>query len=182
VNPIGDLNLVPATGMETIGTAFTSPPFVDPDHKFQPGYNSGDATAMSSQEYMRMTQQPPPALPPSATVDPLSIQPPPVAPRPKPRPAPPQPVAAPTRTAERREAVPLSQPLPDIKVDRDVTVRLNLTIGADGRVKEVDVLKGGRGVTARVISKVQGWRFKPATEDGRPVESQFPVEIFFNGP
>lgn len=190
-NAIADLNLVPATSAETFGAATTLPPLVDPDHKYQQGYEGGDATAMSSQEYARMAQQPPP-MQPAGTVNPLTIPPQPAtaapmpvpAATPKPRPSPPQQVE-PSRRVERTEARPVSQPLPSVDTSRlrhDVTLRFNLTIGADGRVKEIEVLKGAEGLTAKLISKIQSWRFKPATEDGQAVESHFPVDISFNAP
>jgi periplasmic protein TonB len=74
----------------------------------------------------------------------------------------------------------LSQPLPSFsEVQRSGTVRLSLTVGADGRVEEVEVLESVPGLTAKVISAVQRWKFKPATRNGEPVRGQFPVDITF---
>lgn len=187
---IGDLNLVPATSTETVGST-TLPPLVDPDHQYQQGYQGGDATAMSEQQYVRMTQAPMvTTTTPAASVNPLSVPATPAVPAtpppaPRPRPAPPREVDVPQRHVEHTDAVPLSQPLPNIDTSRlkhDANLRFNLTIGPDGRVKEVEIVKGAEGITAKMISKIQSWRFKPATADGRPVESHFPVDISFNAP
>lgn len=75
---------------------------------------------------------------------------------------------------------PLSQPLPSFsEVRRNGTVRLSLTVGSDGRVEEVEVLESVPGITAKVISAVQRWKFKPATRNGEAVRGQFPVDITF---
>ena len=86
------------------------------------------------------------------------------------------------RTAARRTApVPTSQPLPDVSdVDGSGTVRLNLTVDASGRVREVEIVQGVPGITARLIESVRRWRFRPATENGQPVQGMFPVEVSFN--
>jgi TonB family protein len=84
-------------------------------------------------------------------------------------------------TVARTRPVPQYQPVPDIRVDRTHTVRLDLTIGADGRVKEVGVQNPVPGQTARILATVQAWRFKPATENGVPVQAPFSVELSFRG-
>jgi TonB family protein len=82
------------------------------------------------------------------------------------------------RASLRTRPVPEYQPLPQISARG--TARLTLTIGADGRVREVGIdrpLMGGN--TAALIRAVQRWRFKPATENGEPVSAPYSVEISF---
>jgi cbb3-type cytochrome oxidase subunit 3 len=72
---------------------------------------------------------------------------------------------------------PVSQPLPSIVSRVPGTIRLNLIVGANGRVQNVEVLQQMPGVTPRVVAAVREWRFQPATIDGRPIESNYQVEI-----
>ena len=82
------------------------------------------------------------------------------------------------RISIRTRPVAEYQPLPHIS--QNVTARLDLIIGADGRVKEVTIRDAIPGETSRVIAAVQSWRFKPATENGVPVEAPFSVDISFH--
>lgn len=84
------------------------------------------------------------------------------------------------RVAMHLRPEPESQPLPAIEVTRDATARLELLVGADGRVLEVNVRKPIPGNTAKLISAVQAWKFKPAMENGVPVAAPFTVDISFN--
>ncbi len=91
------------------------------------------------------------------------------------------PASSSSRISSRTRPVPEYQPLPSIHTAGDATARLQLTVGADGRVQEVNVLQGIPGETPRIIAAVQSWRFKPATENGNPVSAPFSVDISFNG-
>ncbi|MGZ5444610.1 MAG: energy transducer TonB [Thermoanaerobaculia bacterium] len=88
----------------------------------------------------------------------------------------------PVRTAARAmrtRPVPEHQPLP--RLSGSGTARFTLVVGADGRVKDVNVeqmLRGGNN--AALISAIQTWRFKPATENGEPVAAPYSVEISFD--
>ncbi len=84
----------------------------------------------------------------------------------------------PEKRIVRTQPIPESQPVPQLEVDHDVTARLNLTIDADGRVREIDVDQPIREMS-KLIAAVQNWRFKPATENGTPVAAHFSVEITF---
>jgi len=75
--------------------------------------------------------------------------------------------------------VAIDQPLPQIRVDRPSSARLLLTIGTDGRVHDISVLQAIPGEIGRVISAVQDWRFRPATQNGQPVTARLSVEIIF---
>lgn len=81
----------------------------------------------------------------------------------------------------RTEAYPEYKPLPQINVDRDTTARLILTVGADGRVKGIDITEPIPGETSKLIGAVQKWRFRPATENGAPVSARVAVTITLHG-
>jgi TonB family protein len=89
-----------------------------------------------------------------------------------------QPQAAPEAAGMvQTKPKPVSQPLPSIVSRVPGTIRLNLTVGANGQVQNVEVLQQMPGVTPRVVAAVREWRFQPATIDGRPIESNYQVEI-----
>ena len=48
-------------------------------------------------------------------------------------------------------------------------VDVQLTIAADGRVREAHVLRGDHAMRAAALRTVRGWRFKPYRVDGTPV-------------
>lgn len=50
-------------------------------------------------------------------------------------------------------------------------VKVFITVGRDGRVKDARYLSGHPCFEAEVMEQVKGWQFKPATVDGQPVES-----------
>ena len=94
----------------------------------------------------------------------------------------------PARTAEssqssaqrvaRTRPVPQSQPVPRLRATG--TARLDLIIGPDGRVQDINVRQSIRGNTPALIAAVQRWRFKPATVNGRPVAAPYSVAISFD--
>src|SRR4029077_4542040 len=45
-----------------------------------------------------------------------------------------------TSSATHTDAFPEYKPLPEIRVDRDTSARMMLTVGADGRVKDIDII------------------------------------------
>ena len=60
------------------------------------------------------------------------------------------------------------------------TVVLYVTIGTDGLVRNIKVLKSlGLGLDEKAIEAVQGWRFKPAQQDGNPIEFNSAIEMNF---
>ncbi len=84
------------------------------------------------------------------------------------------------RPASRTAPVPEYQPVPDLSVPENATARLELSIGADGRVRNVDVRQAIPANMGQLVSSVQSWRFRPATENGVPVPSSFTVELSFH--
>jgi len=79
--------------------------------------------------------------------------------------------------APHTEPIPLYQPVPPLRVDRPTSARLFLTVGADGRVRDIDIAQAIPGEMPRLIGSVQNWRFKPAMQNGQPVTSTFSVDI-----
>jgi TonB family protein len=158
-----------------------------------------DATAVSAAEYAQLAARARAERQNGAVVDPRSITgaayaggvPAPAAPAPRQRTlaarrslpsagsAPAAPAAAPATSSARTRPVPEYQPIPRLRAVG--TARLELIVGADGRVKDVNVIEGVPGETPRLIAAVQSWKFRPATLNGSPVEAPFSVDISFNG-
>ncbi|MBK5258860.1 MAG: TonB family protein [Thermoanaerobaculia bacterium] len=198
-----DVTLVPVTEMDA---PITTAPVSTLDENTPAEYQRSDATAVSSVEYAQLAARAQDEKKrPTKVVDPRSLTGPAYAQAP-PRRVPPvaeTPVTpAPTpgessadadrardgvdvperaRVVERTRPVPISQPIPSISVNRTVVARLELTVGADGRVTAVNLRESIPGHTAEIISAVQKWRFKPATENGVPVSAPFSVDISFSG-
>jgi TonB-like protein len=163
-------------------------------------YQRTDATAVASDVYAQMAQRAnaeKKKKKPETLVDPRSITTPAVAPGDST--PPPQTSAAATTPADAdrqtdqvnfpsppahvvvsTRPVPIYQPLPDVNVTQPTTAKLQLTVGPDGDVKEVTVLQGIPGETGKIIASLQRWKFKPATENGSPVEAPFTVDVSFN--
>jgi hypothetical protein len=80
-------------------------------------------------------------------------------------------------SASHTEPIPLYQPVPPLRVNRPTSARLFLTVGTDGRVRDIDIAQSIPGEMPRLIASVQNWRFKPATQNGQPVTSTFSVDI-----
>jgi periplasmic protein TonB len=202
--PVGD-----SGGVDRIEQPITSAPTgAAPAAGVPAEYQRSDATAVSAAEYAQMAQRAAAEKSRmAALVDPRSLtgaayaqaqaprrpRPAPVAAMPG-APLPPSmtsgsappammppgamtPAAAPRRVAIRTRPVPQFQPVPRLQARGPV--RLDLIIGADGRVKEVSVRQSNGANLPALIAAVQGWRFKPATENGEPVASPFSVEISF---
>lgn len=195
-----DVTLVPLTSGD-FETPITSAPLTTTAAGTPTEYQRSDATAVSSDEYAllaaRVKEERRKA---KAAVDPRSLSGAAYEPS-NPRPEQTAPATEPPAEAgatssddrpfdremptagltTRTRPVPEYQPLPNIRVSERTTARLDLVIGADGRVKEVTVREPIPGETAKLIAAVQSWRFKPATENGQPVSSPYSVDLTFNG-
>jgi len=79
--------------------------------------------------------------------------------------------------ADRRIIFSVNSYLQEINAKTGVTIN---TFGADGRVKDINIIDPIPGATAKVIEAVQTWRFKPATENGTPVNARVPVTIILH--
>jgi len=187
--PKANVELVPtneAMSSASLEAPITSAPSATTTDAVANNYQRTDATAVSSDEYAQLAARAKAEKKRmQALVDPRSLagvaynqgEPPPRRTVP-----PPMTSAAPPerqRISIRTNPVAQYQPLPHIATS--ATARLDLIIGADGRVKDVTVREGVPGETARIIAAVQSWRFRPATENGVPVEAPFRVDISFHG-
>lgn len=72
-------------------------------------------------------------------------------------------------------------PASEQRAEREGSVRVRVTIGADGRVRAVQRLSATNDAFWRVTEQqaLSRWRFRPATEDGRPVESSKELTVRF---
>lgn len=61
-------------------------------------------------------------------------------------------------------------------------VELLATVGADGRVKAVKIVKGNPFLASAAMTSVRDWLYEPARLNGRPVESQVNVVLNFKRP
>jgi periplasmic protein TonB len=102
---------------------------------------------------------------------------------PPPRIDPPPPPVRIDAEFDPRFAGDLQPPYPaaEQRAQREGSVRLRLTIGADGRVKAVRRLAASSDAfwSATERHARSRWRFRPATLDGRPVESSKVMTVFF---
>jgi protein TonB len=119
------------------------------------------------------TRDPLPPLPPTADPGPIA---PPIAP----------PRRAPVRLAAAfdpryRDALQPPYPAVEQRRDREGSVRVRVLIGADGRVKEIVRLSATSDAFWEATRRqaLSRWRFRPASEDGRPIESSMTLTVNF---
>ncbi|HUP59714.1 MAG TPA: TonB family protein [Thermoanaerobaculia bacterium] len=175
-----DTPLVPMNepGGIAIEQPITSAPASGPQAGTPAEWNRTDATAVSAAEYAQMAKRAQAEKKAAPLVDPRSItgaayaQ---ASRQPAGRPASPSAVAAGGVAMTR--PVPQYQPVPRLRGSG--RAKLDLVIGPDGRVRDIDVRRAFAGDTPALIGAVQRWRFKPATVNGRPVASRYSVEISF---
>lgn len=115
---------------------------------------------------------------------------------PTPFPPPPQSQPGPDRYAEARPELPppvrreaellgrdLQPPYPNTeqRAQRGGVVRIRVTIGADGRVSAVERVSATSDAFWRATERqaLSRWRFRPATVDGRPVETTKVITVTF---
>ena len=120
-----------------------------------------------------VTEDPPPQLPPVGNVGPTVIA-----------DASPDLPRIPVRLeAQLDSRSQLQPPYPPSMEAREIegTVRIRVTIGTDGRVKAIERLSATNdafwAATERHVRA--RWRFRPATEDGRPIESTKVMNLIF---
>src|SRR5258706_5357201 len=170
-----DIDLVPAGNGGTPGgqQPITSVPVTPNDRSSANPYARDDATPLPHSDYAQLAQR---AQTQQGNNTPQIIDPRSIrggvegggAPAPR-RTAP----ATPPVNLARTEPVAVYQPVPSIHVGRDATARLFLTVGSDGRVKDIDIARALPGDTARLIGAVQEWRVRQATENVGPIASRF---------
>lgn len=68
-------------------------------------------------------------------------------------------------------------PAPD-SVEKNLKVRLSFLVAPDGSVSQVRLLKRSKpDFDDYAIKVVTGWRFEPATKDGKPVAVRLETEL-----
>ena len=198
-SPRANVTLVPVTDTSPdVEAPITSAPIPNPTQGVPGEYQRTDATAVASDEYAQMAQraaaEKKKQQEQQALIDPRTITTPAASGGQQEPPSqtsassatgapPPQQENFPSPAARivvSTRPVPVSQPLPDVTVSQPTTARLQLTVGADGFVKEVNVISGIPGETGKLIAALQRWKFKPATQNGTPVEAPFTVDVSFN--
>ena len=118
-------------------------------------------------------------------VEPVTFDPRPVGPVTIDPPAdPPKPVPEPVRTeAQIDSRSRLQPPYPASEERAEVTgsVTVLVTIGTDGRVKDVEKVRAANDAFYRATEQqaLRHWRFKPAMVDGKPVESRKTMTVHF---
>jgi protein TonB len=58
-------------------------------------------------------------------------------------------------------------------------VILDVTIGTDGKVKDVKVLRSVKGLDDAAVQAARGWEYKPTIIDGHPVQVITTVPMVF---
>lgn len=58
-------------------------------------------------------------------------------------------------------------------------VLVNATIGTNGIPKNLKVLKGDQRLVTAALTAIRQWRYRPATLDGQPIETQTDVTVSF---
>ncbi|HET7711244.1 MAG TPA: TonB family protein [Thermoanaerobaculia bacterium] len=175
--PRANVTLVPDTApVVEVEEPITSVPVDNPAGTIPSEYQRDDATAVSAAEYAQLAARAR-AEKAKPLVDPRSIT---GSPYPVTPPAQPKREPSKVSRVQYTRATPLHQPLPNIRVPRGTTARLQLSVNADGRVTAIDIKKPIPRETSTLIRAVQSWRFKPATVNGQPVSSSVNVDIVFN--
>jgi protein TonB len=104
-----------------------------------------------------------------------------VVPQPEPKIVPePDPVRVEAQMDRRSELQP-PYPASEERAEREGSVTVRLTIGPDGRVKAAEKVRATSDAffTATQRHALRSWRFKPATVDGKPVESVKVMTVHF---
>jgi len=97
---------------------------------------------------------------------------------------PPLPRAEPVRTEaqiDRRSILQPDYPALEQRAQNEGSVTLRVLIGVDGRVKSAERVSAASEAFWRATERhaLRHWRFKPATVDGRPVESRKTITVHF---
>jgi TonB family protein len=72
---------------------------------------------------------------------------------------------------------------PDARQARvEGTVKLHVTVGADGRIQSLEPVSGPESLTQAAMTAVREWRYSPTLLNGKPVEMQEDVSFVFRLP
>jgi TonB family protein len=59
------------------------------------------------------------------------------------------------------------------------TVELNVVVAENGSVAKVDIVSGNPMLTVAAADALKRWKFKPFTEDGKPIQIMAPITVDF---
>jgi TonB family protein len=99
-------------------------------------------------------------------------------PSPEPPPGPPSPSPPAERVEPPRPLTPLTVEAPAGALGAH-TVVLELTVNADGSVREARALVGDEPFASRAVEMARGWSFSPATRLNKPVAARIRVRVDF---
>lgn len=103
----------------------------------------------------------------------------PVPPQPKPRPEKPRPVSAGVMEAALIYKAQPQYPAAARLMHIAGTVRLQATIGKDGRVGDLEVLSGNPTLAQAAVAAVREWRYRPTQLNNEVVEVQTEITVNF---
>jgi protein TonB len=144
-----------------------------------PDFKPPDVVAIAPEVTIDLAQAPPPAATTAITAAPPKPPAPvAVAPPPPPPPPPPTPAVATTSHAVTADDYPAIS----IRLQEQGTVAIKFVIGADGSVSncEVSTPSGKPRLDEAACRMVQRrWKYKPATQDGKPVSVSQQANVVF---
>jgi len=77
-----------------------------------------------------------------------------------------------------QQTLPEWMPTDKMAASRDYVGSIKVIIGIDGRVKSATIEKATHPIyDARLLQVSKGWLYKPATQNGEPVESEKVIAI-----
>lgn len=144
-----------------------------------PDFKPPDVVAIAPEVTIDLAQAPPPAATTAITAAPPKPPAPvAVAPPPPPPPPPPTPAVATTSHAVTADDYPAIS----IRLQEQGTVAINFVVGADGNVSQCEVAtaSGKPRLDEAACRMVQRrWKYKPATQDGKPVSVKQSANVVF---
>jgi hypothetical protein len=69
---------------------------------------------------------------------------------------------------------------PYVPLGPGVSVRVEATVGEDGRVERLRLIRGPAAVVPDVMRAIREWRYQPTLVDGKPVETDCIIEVQFH--
>lgn len=101
--------------------------------------------------------------------------------RAEPPPPPPAPAVRKEAQIDGRSQLQPPYPASEERAGNEGSVTVRVQIGADGRVKSIEKVRAASEAFWRATERhaMRGWRFKPATVDGKPIETTKVMTVHF---
>ena len=151
-----------------------------PPPPLPPDFKPPTVTAIAPEVTINLAAVRPPPAAITVTAPPPPAPPKPVIAAPPPPPPPPPPTAATPTTSHQVTAD--DYPPVSIRLQEQGKVGIKYTIAADGSVSECAVTTPSgkpRLDDAACTMVKKRWKFKPATQDGKPVATSLPADVIF---